>query len=650
MTVCRISRRPAAWLRSVAGFRSASRPRSTAGLCTAAGLCAAAGLRPARALALAAACALLLARPGPAPAQLLFPPAGPLVETSTHASLTVFHPGSRGFIAVEAKIQEGWHINSNAPLDEYLIPTVLELTPPAGVIVERIIYPEADLVKLDLSSEKMSLYHGTVFFGAAIRIAGDAAPGAYEIGAVLRYQGCNNMLCLEPAGAVQRIPIRVGTSAETTALAREDIFSGPLFADAPARPAAAGEDRLIETLERRGLLLALVFVFLGGLALNLTPCIYPLIPITVSYFGGQADGRTSRTLVLALLYVLGMSITYSILGTVAAVTGGLLGAALQNPLVIAFIAAVLLALAASMFGVWEFRLPAFMARGTGRARRGYWGAVVMGLTVGIVAAPCIGPFVLGLLTWVGETGRPALGFLLFFTLAWGMGTPFIILGTASGSLSRLPRSGHWMVWVRKIFGFVLVLMAIYFARHVIGTRAASIGYAAVALAAGLALGWFDRTPQTGAAFAVVKRLVGLAWIVLAAVILALPGGALRPAPSPDGIEWQAYTDEAVAAAAAAGRPVMIDFSADWCIPCRELEHRTFSDPAVKEYSERFARLKVDLTAGSEEGRRLMQEYLVRGVPTVIFLDSSGAEPADSRVTGFLAAEEFLERMKRAGGN
>ncbi len=400
----------------------------------------------------------------------LFSQSGNLVDTDGYTSLTVFHPGSTGFIAVKAVIKDQWHINSDSPLDKYLIPTVLDITAPEGITIKGVLYPEPEMLKLEISEQKMPLYHGTVNFGAIIECSGDIAPGEYKIRAALRYQGCNNLTCLEPAIAIEEITVRIGTMDQLEEMAHDEIFLAPPFIDGTGAPVTAGsgdEDSSFgEMLEEHGLILAFILIFLGGLALNLTPCVFPLIPITVSYFVNQSDGKTSRTFVLTLFYVLGMSITYSILGTIAATTGGLFGSALQNPLVIFFIAAVLVGLATSMFGLWEFRMPTFLSRRTGQAKQGRWGAIIMGLTVGIVAAPCIGPFVLGLLIYVGETGKPVLGFLMFFTLAWGMGTPFILLGTLSGSLAR---PGHWMVWVKKIFGFILVMMALYFARPVLGS-------------------------------------------------------------------------------------------------------------------------------------------------------------------------------------
>ncbi len=594
------------------------------------------------------------AMPAPAAGQGLFAQAESLLETEALPSLSVFHPGSTGFIAIKTEIKEGWHINSNSPLDRYLIPTVVSVTAPEGIEIVSILYPAPENKKLEISDGVMPLYHGTVHFGAAIRISRDIEPGSYTIKTVLEYQGCNDFSCLEPARSVSTVTLKVGGPAETTEALHPEIFSAPPFVDGNGNPVigatAAGADRADESIgrsiERRGYLLTFFFIFLMGLALNLTPCIYPLIPITISYFGGQSDGKSSRPLLLAVVYVFGMSITYSILGTVAATTGSLFGSALQNMWVIVFIAAVMVTLATSMFGLWEIRLPGFLTRRTGSARQGYLGALFMGLTVGLLAAPCIGPFVLALLTYVGELGKPILGFLMFFTLAWGMGLPFIVLATASGSISRLPRSGHWMEWVRKIFGFILLMMAVYFAVHLLGRALSTAGYAAVSLVAGIYLGWIAKTPGTGRGFKILKKIVGIAWMAIAIAMILRPGGfAVKPDEKP-AIAWTQYSNDALAAAREAGRPVMIDFSADWCIPCHELEHGTFTDPGLIALSKEIVTLKVDLTKSGEVEGLIKKEFGIRGVPTIIFIGRDGNEIPGSRITGFAGPERFREILEK----
>ncbi|MBN1884185.1 MAG: thioredoxin fold domain-containing protein [Candidatus Krumholzibacteriota bacterium] len=589
-------------------------------------------------IAIATALALLAAAGA---AQTFFDADGELVETSAVLSLSAFHPGSRGMLAVTATILDGWHINANEPLDEYLIPTVLEIEAPPGIAIKRFLYPEPERMRLEISDGDMLLYHGRLVFGAEIAVDADAAPGPRELRIRLRYQGCNNATCREPAEASVVLALRVACPEETVALVSPDLFAAPPFAGPTA---GGGGDAFGGMVAERGLLLAFVFIFLGGLALNLTPCIYPLIPITVSYFGGQSGGRTSRTFLLALVYVLGMSITYSVLGVVAAMTGSLFGSALQNPWVILFIAAVLLGLALSMFGVWELRMPAFLTRRTGRARQGWPGALFMGLTVGVLAAPCIGPFVLGLLTWVGEMGNPVLGFLMFFTLAWGMGLPFLVLGTVSGSINRLPRSGNWMIWIRKVFGFILIAMAVYFARHFLPGRLAGLAYVAIAASAGIWLGWLDRTGETARGFVLLRRAVGVLAIALAAGLVLWPGGPVRPADTA-GIGWTPFEERLLERAAADGEPVLVDFSADWCIPCHELEHATFADAGVIALAAKTVALKVDLTRPSARETELKKRFGVRGVPTIIFIDRAGEEATALRVTGFVDAAEFRRRLE-----
>lgn len=384
----------------------------------------------------------------------------------------------------------------------------------------------------------------------------------------------------------------------------------------------------------------LLGLFLGGLALNLTPCVYPLIPITVSYFGGRSGEGRGRLVGHGLLYLTGLALTNSALGVVAALTGGLMGALLQNPLVLMAVAAILVAFAASLFGFWELRLPSSLTRAASKTYAGYFGSLFMGLTLGVVAAPCIGPFVLGLLTWVASLGSPWLGFLVFFTLSLGLGLPLFLLALTSGSLEKLPRSGEWMLWVRKLMGWILVGMAAYFVRPLLPETGAVVLLAATALAAGLHLGLIDRTTAGFRAFFWLKTTVWLAGLVAATFLLS---SWLMRGP---GVAWQPYSEELLLQARIQGKPVIIDFYATWCTPCRELEDLTFHHPeVVKRASADFVMIKVDLTQkGDPLHPRLLKEYGVKGVPTVVFLDGQGKEQADLRLVDFLPPDQFVGRM------
>ncbi|MCG6879113.1 MAG: thioredoxin family protein [Deltaproteobacteria bacterium] len=387
----------------------------------------------------------------------------------------------------------------------------------------------------------------------------------------------------------------------------------------------------------------LLGIFAGGMALNLTPCVYPLIPITVSYFGGRSGRSRGNLFAHGVCYIGGLSLTNSVLGVTAALTGGLMGALLQSPVVLVLIASVMILLATSLFGFWELKLPGGLTQAASKSYAGYFGTLFMGLTLGVVAAPCIGPFVLGLLTWVASMGSPWLGFVIFFTLSLGLGLPLFFLAVFSGRIEKLPRSGEWMMWIRKLMGWVLLGMAAYFIRPVFPKSVGVFILAAVAFAAGLHLGWFERSRTHSKGFNWIKVIVGTIGLVVAVFLM---GTWFMKGP---GVEWQPYSQELLAEAKKMNKPVIIDFYADWCAPCRELDEITFHDRDVVAQAEKdFVMIKVDLTRKENaDYKQLLTHYNVKGVPTVVFLNRNGVEKYNLRLVDFLPPVQFLTRMTAA---
>ncbi len=332
--------------------------------------------------------------------------------------------------------------------------------------------------------------------------------------------------------------------------------------------------------------------FVGGLALNLSPCVYPMIPVTLAFFSQQAKGRRRGTLVLGLLYMLGLSLSYALLGFIAAKTGALLGSWLQQPAVVLTLVAFIVLLALSMFGWYELQPPRWLVQRLGQASTGRWGAFVMGMGVGVIAAPCVGPVLLALMLHVSRLANPLLGFCLFFVMGIGMGLPYVLLGMWAHRLAWWPKAGRWLVWTKRGLGVALLGLAFYFLSPLIAPRSTG--------------------PSQHSA-----------------------------------VSWQPYTTAALEQAGQSHRQAIVDIYADWCIPCLELDHTTFHNHEVAQRLDGIVSLRIDATrAVDAQAQRLLDRYGISGVPTVLLFDRQGRERTELRINGFVTPKELLERLEK----
>ncbi len=620
----------------------------------------------------AALALLLIAAPSLAPsarAQIeggATAPAIPATIVHATASSVEIRAGGSASAEIELAIESPWHINANPPSPDYMIPTQVSVRAAAGVTAGKPIYPAAQSLKVGFDDQPLSVYTGHATIRLPLTASAQAVNGRHVLKGTVRFQSCNDQVCMAPATAPFELAVTVSggaaagavTAAESTGAIPADSGAAPgdtsglSGARGPGGPGGLGAEPLrpaggpaivanpIAEAITKGGLVAFLTLFVLGLALNLTPCVYPMLGVTVSIFGARSAAPTIQVFGSALLYVLGMATMYSALGVAASLTGGLFGAFLQSPWVLAGIGALLILMALSMFGLYELQPPAWLlTRLGGSGTTSAIGVFLSGLVVGVFAAPCVGPPVVALLAIVGAKADPWFGFISFFTLALGLGAPYLVLGTFSNLLQRLPRSGDWMVWVKKVFGVILIAVGLFYAGIAFSPKLAMWVAPAALLVGGLYLGFLEKSASARRGFTLLKRATGIA---------AVAGGVWMLASAPkQTVTFQAYDAALVRDALASGKPVILDFAADWCIPCHELERNTFSDPRVIAAMREFAAFQVDLThSDSPEVMARVKEFRIQGVPTVVFLTPRGEVEA-ARFSGFLPPERFLERVRTA---
>jgi thioredoxin:protein disulfide reductase len=526
---------------------------------------------------------------------------------------------------------------------------------PASVTVGSPRFPEGEI-------------HEDKFFGKQVTYRREvrillplSGAGAERVRLTVTSQGCADIgVCYVPQ--VQSADVRLASVAAPSSIFRKD----PL-ASTPARKAVAGDDlRFASVLEAGRLWAVVVVFFVAGLFLTFTPCVLPMIPILSGIIVGEGRQVTRRRAgLISLAYVLGMAVTYTAIGIAAAFSGSLFSSALQNAWVLGGFAAIFVLLALSMFGFYELQLPSGwqsrLTQASNRLAGGSWGAIVlMGALSAAIVSPCVAAPLAGALLYIGQTRDAALGGTALFSMALGMGVPLVLVGVSGGML--LPKAGAWMSAVKRFFGVLLLGVAIWIVSPVIPAALQMLLWAAVLIGSGVFLGALESLGKEASGWERLGKAVGLlALLAGAAQAIGAFSGArdpLRPLAGVFGgaqetalpFETIATTSDLNARLKASGKAAMLDFYADWCVSCKEMERFTFSDPKVKARLAQMVLLRVDVTRNTPDDKALLKRFRLFGPPGIVFFDANGREIEGVRVIGYQPPEKFIESLDVAAAD
>jgi thiol:disulfide interchange protein DsbD len=535
---------------------------------------------------------------------------------------------------------------------------------PADVTVAKVETPAGE-IKDDPSFGRTEVYHQDL--SATVTLS-RALTGDEQLVIEAVWQGCNEAvgICYPPIDRNFTLTAAGGAS------------SGTALQAAPGEAAAAAPESDTSRIERvlaGGSFWAVIAMFFGlGLLLSLTPCVFPMIPILSGIIAGQKQVTKSSGFLLSLAYVLGMAITYAVAGVVAALSGTLISNALQNPWALGIGALIFVGLALSMFGFYELQLPsALQSKFSDRANKmkggNFAGVFAMGALSAVILGPCVAPPLAAALAFIAQTGNTVLGGAALFVLALGMGVPLLLIGVSAGAL--LPRAGGWMNAVKYFFGVMMLAIAIYLISPIIPAWLSMLLWALLLIGSAIFLHALDPLPAHASGWMRLWKGFGVALLIggLAIILGVLAGSRdlLQPLDVFKGGMVAAGSNEASAQssglkfekvrtvaeldariAAAAGREVMLDFYADWCVSCKEMERFTFSDPAVQARLKDVVLLKADVTANTPQDKELLKRFMLFGPPGIIFWNAEGQQ-SDYKVIGFEKPEKFLASIAAALG-
>jgi len=544
-----------------------------------------------------------------------------------------------------------------------------------GVTVAGVKLPKGE-EKSDPTFGKTEVYHNPVT--AEVSLKRDAG-SAEKIALRVDYQGCNEKVgvCYPPLNQRFDVSLLGGAIVKTDSAPAAAALVAPITGQATPAPIAAApaaaqdEQSQIANILKGGNFWLIIASFFGfGLLLTFTPCVFPMIPILSGIIAGQGHQLTkTKSFILSLTYVLGMAITYTAAGVAAGKSGALLSAALQNPWVLGSFAVVFVVLSFSMFGFFELQMPSFiqsrLTESSNKMKGGNLsGVFIMGALSALIVGPCVAAPLAGALLYISQTGDAWLGGWSLFALSLGMGAPLIVVGVAGGAL--LPRAGGWMNAVKAFFGVLLLGVAIWLISPVISSLLHMLLWAALLIISAIYLHALDPLPPNANGFkkfwkgwGVISLVIGVSLAIGALsgsrdILQPLSGmrvgsagsGAAIAAPIEHGLKFERVKTVAELDAriqAAKGKQVMLDFYADWCISCKEMERFTFNDPKVQARLKDVLLLQADVTANSDADKALLKRFKLFGPPGIIFFNKEGIEQT-ARVIGYQAPEKFLQSL------
>ena len=519
--------------------------------------------------------------------------------------------------------------------------------------------PSAEMIDDPLFG-KTSVYHGTVQATLPIIDIANTATIEFE------FQGCSASagVCYPPMQKTMPVNAADIATANVSTMATTSVNG---LASATVNTQALSEtDQITDTLKNSSVWIVIATFFVFGLLLALTPCVFPMIPILSSIIVGQGDQMTTRrAFVMSLVYVLAMSVTYTVAGVLAGLFGENLQAAFQNPWIIGTFSAIFIALAFSMFGFYELQLPGkLQTKLTNLSNKQQGGTLVgvaiMGFLSALIVGPCVAPPLAGALIYIGQTGDALLGGTALFAMSMGMGLPLLLLGTSAGKF--LPRAGAWMDNVKAVFGVMLIGIAIWMAERILPAEITLLSWAMLFIISAVYLGAFESTAEKSGWMKLLRGL-GLTLALYGAMILiGLLGGSnqmLQPLKvfqgGGTGSQVQAEkldfkiikSIQDLDAELAKDQLVMLDFYADWCVSCKEMEAFTFSDATVQNALKGVTLLKADVTKNDELDKALMKKFGIIGPPAILFFNAQGQEQKTQRVVGFKNATDFTNTINQA---